>query len=68
MLRGDPAIAARAEHLAPALASIAFIREDRAGKVFIESTPAGEATVVSAYSSRVRLTPGDFTPHTPRRR
>src|SRR5205085_664379 len=51
-----------------ALASIAFIRQNRAGKVFIESTRAGEATVVSAYSPRVRLTPGDFTPHTPRRR
>jgi bifunctional non-homologous end joining protein LigD len=74
------AIAARAERLDPALATTAFIREDRAGKVFIDSTRAGGATVVSAYSPRVRprvpvsfpvawdeldrVTPGDFTLHT----
>jgi DNA ligase D-like protein (predicted polymerase) len=74
------AIAARAERLDPALATTAFLREDRAGKVFIDSTRAGGATVVSAYSPRVRpkvpvsfpvawdeldrVTPGDFTLHT----
>ena len=73
------AIAARAERLDPALATTAFIREDREGKVFIDSTRAGGATVVSAYSPRVRpkvpvsfpvawdeldrVTPGDFTLH-----
>jgi DNA ligase D len=74
------AIAARAERLDPALATTAFMREDRGGKVFIDSTRAGGATVVSAYSPRVRprvpvsfpvawdeldrVTPGDFTLHT----
>jgi bifunctional non-homologous end joining protein LigD len=48
------AIAARAERLDPALATTAFIREDRAGKVFVDSTRAGGATVVAAYSPRVR--------------
>jgi DNA ligase D len=74
------AIAARAERLDPALATTAFIREDRAGKVFIDSTRAGGATVVAAYSPRVRpgvpvsfpmawdeldrVAPADFTVHT----
>jgi bifunctional non-homologous end joining protein LigD len=74
------AIAARAERLDPALATTAFIREDRAGKVFIDSTRAGGATVVAAYSPRVRpkgpvsfpvgwdeldrVRPEDFTLHT----
>jgi len=48
------AIAARAERLDPALATTAFIREDRGGKVFLDSTRAGGATVVAAYSPRVR--------------
>ena len=48
------AIAARAERIDPALATTAFIREDRAGKVFLDSTRAGGATVVAAYSPRVR--------------
>ncbi|WP_460351342.1 DNA polymerase domain-containing protein [Actinoallomurus acanthiterrae] len=71
------AIAARAERLDPALATTAFIREDRGGKVFLDSTRAGGATVVAAYSPRVRpgvpvsfpvswedldrVTPADFT-------
>ncbi|HEY7488685.1 MAG TPA: ATP-dependent DNA ligase [Streptosporangiaceae bacterium] len=71
------ALAARAERLDPAIATTAFIREDRAGKVFIDSTRAGGATVVAAYSPRIRpgvpvsfpvpwdeldgVTPGDFT-------
>jgi DNA ligase D-like protein (predicted polymerase) len=74
------AIAARAERLDPVLATTAFIREDREGKVFLDSTRAGGATVVAAYSPRVRpgvpvsfpvawedlgrVTPRDFTVHT----
>jgi bifunctional non-homologous end joining protein LigD len=48
------AIAARAERLDPALATTAFIREDRDGKVFLDSTRAGGASVVAAYSPRIR--------------
>ncbi|WP_327141645.1 DNA polymerase domain-containing protein [Nocardia sp. NBC_01327] len=48
------AIAARAERLDPALATTAFIREDRGGKVFLDSTRAGGATVAAAYSPRIR--------------
>jgi bifunctional non-homologous end joining protein LigD len=48
------AIAARAERLAPDLATTAFIREDRGGKVFIDPTRAGGATVAAAYSPRAR--------------
>jgi bifunctional non-homologous end joining protein LigD len=74
------AIAARAERLDPGLATTAFIREDRAGKVFLDATRAGGATVVSVYSPRVRpgtpvsfplawdeldsVRPGDFTVRT----
>jgi bifunctional non-homologous end joining protein LigD len=71
------AIGARTERLDPALATTAFIREDRAGKVFIDSTRAGGVTVAAAYSPRIRpgvtvscpvpwddlnqVTPQDFT-------
>jgi DNA ligase D-like protein (predicted polymerase) len=49
------AIAARAERLDPGLATTAFIRDDREGKVFLDSTRSGGATtVVAAYSPRVR--------------
>jgi DNA ligase D-like protein (predicted polymerase) len=48
------AIAARAERLDPALATTAFIKEDREGKVFLDSTRAGGATVAAAYSPRAR--------------
>jgi len=74
------ALAVRAEKLDPALATTAFIREDRGGKVFLDSTRAGGATVVAAYSPRVRpgapvsfpvawtdldrVSPADFTVHT----
>jgi bifunctional non-homologous end joining protein LigD len=74
------ALAARAERLDPALATTAFIREDRGGKVFLDSTRAGGGTVVAAYSPRVRpgltvsfpvawddldqVTPADFTVRT----
>jgi DNA ligase D-like protein (predicted polymerase) len=74
------AIAARAERLDPGLATTAFIRDDRGGKVFLDSTRAGGGTVASAYSPRVRpgtpvsfpvpwdqlgqVTPRDFTVRT----
>ena len=48
------AIAVRAERIDPDLATTAFIREDRGGKVFLDSTRAGSATVVSVYSPRCR--------------
>jgi bifunctional non-homologous end joining protein LigD len=63
-LAGDPApedvaaaqraVAARAERIDPALATTAFIREDRHGKVFLDATRAGGATVAAAYSPRIR--------------
>lgn len=74
------ALAARAERLDPVLATTAYLLEDRAGKVFLDSTRSGGGTVVAAYSPRVRpgvpvsfpvawddlerVTPGDFTIHT----
>jgi DNA primase len=74
------ALAARAERLDSALATTEFVREDRGGKVFLDSTRAGGATVVAAYSPRIRsgapvsfpvawdqleqVTPGDFTVRT----
>jgi DNA ligase D len=74
------AIAARAERLDPALATTAFMKEDRGGKVFVDSTRVGGATVVAAYSPRARpgvpvsfpvgwadiddVAPADFTVHT----
>ncbi|MGW2312345.1 non-homologous end-joining DNA ligase [Actinomadura luteofluorescens] len=48
------ALAVRAERLDPDLVTTAFIREDRGGKVFLDSTRAGGATVVAAYSPRIR--------------
>ncbi|GAA4995062.1 non-homologous end-joining DNA ligase [Actinopolymorpha pittospori] len=73
------AVAVRAERLDPALATTAFIREDREGKVFLDSTRAGGATVAAIYSPRIRpgtpvsypvgwdnlddVTPADFTIH-----
>src|SRR4051812_27056328 len=74
------ALAARAERLDPGLATTAFIRDDRHGKVFLDSTRAGGATVGAGYSRRVRpgltvsfpvawddlddVQPRDFTVHT----
>jgi bifunctional non-homologous end joining protein LigD len=74
------AIAARAQALDPAIATTAFMKIDRGGRVFIDSTRAGGATVVAAYSPRVRpgvpvsfpvpwddlddIRPADFTVHT----
>ncbi|HEX4215253.1 MAG TPA: ATP-dependent DNA ligase [Candidatus Dormibacteraeota bacterium] len=48
------AIAARAERLDPALVTTAFMREERGGKVFVDSTRVGGATVAAAYSPRIR--------------
>ena len=48
------AIAGRAEKLDPDLATTAFIKEERHGKVFLDSTRSGGATVVAAYSPRIR--------------
>ena len=73
------AVAVRVERLDPALATTAFMKEDREGKVFVDATRVGGATVVAAYSPRVRpgapvsfpvgwddvddVAPGDFTVH-----
>ncbi|HEY0519502.1 MAG TPA: hypothetical protein VGC84_08415 [Ilumatobacteraceae bacterium] len=73
------ALAVRAEALNPDLATTAFVVEDRHGKVVVDSTSAGGATVAAAYSPRLRpgtpvsfpldwsdldrVTPGDFTVH-----
>ena len=48
------AIAARAAALDPGIATTAFMKEDREGKVFVDATRVGGATVVAAYSPRVR--------------
>ena len=48
------AIARRAELLDPALATTAFLKADRGGKVFVDATRTGGATVAAAYSPRVR--------------
>ncbi|KMO70958.1 DNA polymerase domain-containing protein [Mycolicibacterium chlorophenolicum] len=74
------ALAARAEALDPSIATTAFIVADRAGKVFVDATRAGGATVAAAYSPRLRpdtpvsfpvawsdldrVTPADFTVRT----
>ena len=48
------AIAARAERLDRTIATTAFMKVDRDGKVFVDATRVGGATVVAAYSPRVR--------------
>ncbi|UOY03530.1 non-homologous end-joining DNA ligase LigD [Blastococcus sp. PRF04-17] len=48
------ALAARTELLDPELATTAYIREDRHGRVFVDSTRSGQATIVAAYSPRIR--------------
>jgi len=71
------AIAARAERLDPAAATTEYMKENRGGKVFVDSTRVGWATVAAAYSPRARpdvpvsfpvawddierVTPADFT-------
>ena len=73
------AIAVRAERIDPDLATTAFVKDEREGKVFLDSTRAGGATVVAAYSPRIRpgvpvsfpiawddldrVVPADFTIH-----
>jgi bifunctional non-homologous end joining protein LigD len=74
------AIAARVEVLDPAIATTAFVKDDRGGKVFIDSTRVGLGTVAAAYSPRLRpgvpvsypvtwddlddIMPAEFTIHT----
>ena len=74
------AIAERATRLDPQIATTAFMKGDRGGKVFIDATRVGWASVISAYSPRVRpgtpvsfpvawddleaVSPGEFTVHT----
>ena len=48
------AIADRAARLDPDVATTAFIKDDREGKVFVDPTRVGSATVVAAYSPRIR--------------
>jgi len=71
------ALAARAERIDRQLATTAYVREARGGKVFIDATRTGGATVAAAYSPRIRpdtpvsfpvswdeldgVTPTDFT-------
>ena len=71
------ALVARAERLDPELATTAYIKEDRHGRVFLDSTRSGQSTIVAAYSPRIRpglpvsapvpwdalddVSPGDFT-------
>jgi bifunctional non-homologous end joining protein LigD len=73
------ALAVRVEQLDPAVATTAFMKADRGNKVFVDSTRAGSATIVAAYSPRARpgvpvsmplpwdaldaVSPGDFTIH-----
>ena len=48
------ALAARAAALDPDLATTAYIKEDRHGRVFLDSTRSGSSTIVAAYSPRLR--------------
>ncbi len=48
------ALAARVERLVPDIATTAFVKDDRDGKVFVDSTRGAGATVVAAYSPRLR--------------
>ena len=48
------ALAARAAAQDPELATTAYIKEDRQGRVFLDSTRSGSSTIVAAYSPRVR--------------
>ncbi|HEY0453275.1 ATP-dependent DNA ligase [Actinophytocola sp.] len=48
------AIAARAARLDPDIATTAYIKADRDDKVFVDSTRAHGATVIAAYSPRLR--------------
>jgi bifunctional non-homologous end joining protein LigD len=48
------AIAVRASRLDPELTTTAFVKDERHGKVFLDSTRAHGASVAAAYSPRVR--------------
>ena len=54
MAAATRAIAARVEQLDPSIATTAFMKEDRGGKVFVDPTRVGGATVIAAYSPRLR--------------
>lgn len=74
------AVAARVEARDPRTTTTAFMKEDRGRRVFLDATRVGGATVVAAYSPRVRpgvpvsfpvgwddldgIMPSDFTVHT----
>ena len=74
------AIAVRAAALDPDVATTEFVKDDRGGKVFVDSTRVGGGTVIAAYSPRARpgvpvsfpvswddldsISPRDFTVHT----
>jgi len=74
------AIAARAAQLDPTVATTEFMKEDRHNLVFVDATRVGGATVIAAYSPRIRpatpvsfpvdwsdlddVVPADFTIHT----
>lgn len=73
------ALAARVERLDPSIATTAFVKDERQGKVFVDSTRGAGSTVVAAYSPRLRagvpvsfpvawddvddIAPRDFTIH-----
>jgi bifunctional non-homologous end joining protein LigD len=74
------ALADRTARSAPSIATTAFVKDDRQGKTFVDATRVGGATVVAAYSPRIRpgtpvsfpvtwdqlpdVSPSDFTVHT----
>jgi bifunctional non-homologous end joining protein LigD len=74
------ALSARAERLDPAAVTTAFLKEERHGKVYVDPTRAGGASLACAYSPRARpgmpvsfpvawgdldrVTPADFTVRT----
>ena len=74
------ALAVRAERVDPDLTTTAYLKDDRAGKVYLDPTRAGGGTLAAAYSPRVRpgttvsfplgwdeldaVTPADFTVRT----
>jgi DNA ligase D len=79
MAAATRAIAEQTAALDARLATTEFVKEERHGKVFIDATRAGGATVVAAYSPRLRpgvpvsfpvgwdalddIRPADFTVH-----
>lgn len=71
------ALAARAEAVDPGIATTAYLKADRGGKVFVDSTRSGGASLACCFSPRIRpgtpvsfpvpwddlegVTPADFT-------